>query len=252
MNSRVHRHGPGSQPARRSGATSRRRAAFPHGPTGPSPSPTRVPRLPPHWKQARYPARVGTCRALVLALALRHVTIRAAPQAWSNTPNEGTGQLVRGDSRPATDRGSAEMKAAPASTRRTIAYSSGGHRPERSPSPRPAVTIQGMPCTPDEIEGSLRIPVEVADAVLSYTQAQDDARGGRWPSPRNVDQPSPPWPSQDNPALQYLLLKCEASIAAGIDLPTALLQLAVHAWFEGGIENYDRGQIHGRSPRGVS
>ncbi len=51
--------------------------------------------------------------------------------------------------------------------------------------------------------------------------------------------------------LRYLLIKAEKSIAAGMDQRTALLQLAVHAWFEGGIENYDRGQMDGRRPRPV-
>lgn len=45
---------------------------------------------------------------------------------------------------------------------------------------------------------------------------------------------------QPGPAV--LLLKAEASVAAGMDVRTAMTQLAVHAWFEGGIENYDRGR----------
>lgn len=109
-----------------------------------------------------------------------------------------------------------------------------------------------MTRTPDEIEASLMIPAEVAEPVFSYKEAQDAARDGRWPSPREANQPDSPWPSQDNVMLRYLLVKADQSIAAGMDLRTALLQLAVHAWFEGDIENYDRGQVDGRRPRPVS
>lgn len=38
------------------------------------------------------------------------------------------------------------------------------------------------------------------------------------------------------------------SVDAGMDPQTAAWQLAVHSWFEGGIENYDRGQ---RDARGL-
>jgi hypothetical protein len=32
-----------------------------------------------------------------------------------------------------------------------------------------------------------------------------------------------------------------------MDVGTALVQLAVHAWFEGGVENYDRGRRDGQA-----
>jgi hypothetical protein len=98
----------------------------------------------------------------------------------------------------------------------------------------------------------LTIPDDIADPAIIRTEAQDADRGGRWASPRAAEQPDPPWPSLDSPVLRYLLVKAEASVSAGMDIGTALMQLAVHAWFEGGIENYDRGQADGRRPRGVT
>jgi hypothetical protein len=49
-------------------------------------------------------------------------------------------------------------------------------------------------------------------------------------------------PAENSPMLRFLLWKATASIEAGMDLRSALTQLAVHAWFEGGVENYDRGR----------
>ena len=109
-----------------------------------------------------------------------------------------------------------------------------------------------MPRSPDEIEASLLLPDDITESIVVYKEDQDTIRGARWPSPREANQPSPPWPSQDNVMLRYLLIKAEKSIAAGMDRRTALSQLAVHAWFEGGVENYDRGQMDGRRPRPVS
>jgi hypothetical protein len=42
--------------------------------------------------------------------------------------------------------------------------------------------------------------------------------------------------------LLFLLWKATASVEAGMDLRSALTQMAVHTWFEGGVENYDRGR----------
>lgn len=61
----------------------------------------------------------------------------------------------------------------------------------------------------------------------------------------------PPWPELENPALQYLLHRFQASVDAGMNLPTAAASLAAHSWFEGGIANYDRGQADARRPRRV-
>lgn len=94
---------------------------------------------------------------------------------------------------------------------------------------------------PDEIESSLDVPRDIASAAMRRMEEQD-ARRGDWASPRHAAQPSPPWPDADNPILRYLLWKAQASLDGGMDARTALLQLAVHAWFEGGIENYDLGR----------
>lgn len=101
---------------------------------------------------------------------------------------------------------------------------------------------EGETMTPDDIEASLVAPPEMAQAIRRYTVQQDLGRGD-WPSPRRTPQGTPPWPTSQNPMLRYLLWKARASIDAGMDVELALLQLAVHAWFEGGVENYDRGRV---------
>ena len=103
---------------------------------------------------------------------------------------------------------------------------------------------------PDAIEASLLIPEDVASAVIPYCRQQDESRGG-WASLRDAEQPDAPWPAADNAMLRFLLTKAELSVRAGMDVRTALLQLGVHAWFEGGIENYDRGQRDARRPRPI-
>ena len=95
--------------------------------------------------------------------------------------------------------------------------------------------------TPDEIEASLIVPGDVADGLINLRAAQD-AHRGPWPSPRDARQPEPPWPAENSPMLRFLLWKTNASVEAGMDMRSALTQLAVHAWFEGGVENYDRGR----------
>jgi len=53
------------------------------------------------------------------------------------------------------------------------------------------------------------------------------------------------------PILAALLHDARKNIdALGID--AALIQLATHAWFEGGIEGYDRGQRDARGLTGAS
>jgi anti-sigma factor RsiW len=107
-----------------------------------------------------------------------------------------------------------------------------------------------MTRSPDDIEATLQIPEAIAAGMLAVAADQDQARGD-WPSPRKAVQPAAPWPALDNAALRFLIHKAKASLAAGMDQDTALLQLAVHAWFESGIENYDRGQRDARRPRPV-
>jgi hypothetical protein len=105
--------------------------------------------------------------------------------------------------------------------------------------------IASMPAAGD-IEAGLQIPRDISFAVIDY-HAQQDATRGAWDNPRDAAQPDAPWPAQDNAMLKFLLTKAELSVKAGMDLRTAMLQLAVHAWFEGGIENYDRGQSDARA-----
>lgn len=78
----------------------------------------------------------------------------------------------------------------------------------------------------------------------TYTWEQDMRRGS-WQTPRMATMPDPPWPSPDNPMLAALLRDARKNIdALGVD--SALVQLATHCWFEGGIEGYDHGQRDAR------
>lgn len=107
-----------------------------------------------------------------------------------------------------------------------------------------------MERTPEEIEAALTMPEGLAEAVLAVVARQDADRGD-WPSPREAEMPDPPWPDEDSPVLEMLLGKARDSLDAGMDPKVALVQLAVHAWFESGIENYDRGQRDARRPRPI-
>jgi hypothetical protein len=100
------------------------------------------------------------------------------------------------------------------------------------------------------IEAELSIPAEIVEPMMRSV-AEQDAQRGDWSNPRDARQPEAPWPAEDNPMLQFLLVKAKASLDAGMDPMVAVLQAAAHAWFEGGIENYDRGQRDARRPRSV-
>ena len=78
------------------------------------------------------------------------------------------------------------------------------------------------------------------EAAQTYTWEQDMRRGD-WPTPRTAKMPEPPWPSADN-AMLAALLHDARKIAAKLGVDAAMLQMATHSWFEGGIEGYDRGQ----------
>lgn len=76
--------------------------------------------------------------------------------------------------------------------------------------------------------------------------SEQDRRRGPWVSPRRGEMPEPPWPATDNPVLWALLDQARHHvIEKGWD--AALLHLATHSWFEGGIEGYDRGQRDARA-----
>jgi len=102
--------------------------------------------------------------------------------------------------------------------------------------------------TNDDRERSINIPTDMANAVLALKHRQDEQRGD-WANPRKSHMSEEPWPRQDDPVLEYLLYSFDASVAAGTSVQDAALQLAVHAWFEGGIANYDRGQRDGRAAK---
>lgn len=70
---------------------------------------------------------------------------------------------------------------------------------------------------------------------------------GDWPTQRLARMPDPPWPSPDNPMLAALLHEARKKISEGVSTDMAMLHLATHCWFEGGIEGYDRGQSDARS-----
>ena len=98
---------------------------------------------------------------------------------------------------------------------------------------------------PNQHEPTPPDPETVVGLAAERRILQDIARGD-WPSPRDSERPHPPWPADDEPILWFLVDKARASIEAGTDLEATLLYLAAHAWFEGGIENYDRGQWDAR------
>jgi hypothetical protein len=115
---------------------------------------------------------------------------------------------------------------------------------------QPMRNDQPMSPTPNEIEAGLSLPDTIVDPALERVANQDHTRGD-WTSPREATQPNPPWPDEDNPMMRFLLAKAIASVEAGMERDIAMLQLAAHAWFEGGIEGYDRGQRDARRPRAV-
>ncbi|XVX21471.1 hypothetical protein ACQP1U_06275 [Actinomycetota bacterium] len=85
---------------------------------------------------------------------------------------------------------------------------------------------------------------ELWNAAWTHVSEQDRQRGP-WVSPRRGEMPEPPWPATDNPVLRALLDQARRNLQVdGVE--TALIHLATHAWFEGGIEGYDRGQRDAR------
>lgn len=54
--------------------------------------------------------------------------------------------------------------------------------------------------------------------------------------------PSPPFPAPENPILEYLVRAAAKMLEGPDDVEVTLTHLAVHAWFEGGVEGYDLGR----------
>lgn len=92
--------------------------------------------------------------------------------------------------------------------------------------------------------GRWRSTEELLRTVTLYREEQDAARGS-WPTPR-TKMPAFPFPDYENPVLEMLVANANRSIGEGKDVLRMLTHLAVHAWFEGGVAGYDRGQEHGR------
>jgi hypothetical protein len=93
----------------------------------------------------------------------------------------------------------------------------------------------------DDIDFGLYVPVDMEASISRYVLEQD-LRRGPWPSLRGVEQPQPPWPSEDNEMLRFLFWQYQARVDAGLPAENAMVVTAVHAWYEGGIEGYDRGR----------
>lgn len=83
-------------------------------------------------------------------------------------------------------------------------------------------------------------------AAETHTWEQDMKRGD-WETQRTAHMPDPPWPEPTNPILAALLHDARNNIADGMPVDLAMLQLATHCWFEGGIDSYDRGQHDARN-----
>lgn len=86
------------------------------------------------------------------------------------------------------------------------------------------------------------------EAAAAKLDRQNASRGD-WPDPRDARMPDPPWPAPDDPTLRALLDQARQNVKDG-SVETALLHLATHCWFEGGVEGYDRGQRDARSELG--
>lgn len=69
--------------------------------------------------------------------------------------------------------------------------------------------------------------------LIAYVEAQEAALGEDL---RHREMPAWPWPSTDNPMLRHLIAQAKADFSAH-GLETVLTWLAVHAWFEGGLES---------------
>jgi hypothetical protein len=78
-------------------------------------------------------------------------------------------------------------------------------------------------------------PTRFADSLLAYCDSQAAAAG----LARLTQQPYAPWPATDNPMLRYLIAST-LTLVETEDVHSALLWLATHAWFEGGLEAISR------------
>ncbi len=78
-------------------------------------------------------------------------------------------------------------------------------------------------------------PTLFANSLLAYCDSQAAPAG----LARLTHQPQAPWPATDNPMLRHLIASTLTLVEAE-NLHSALLWLATHAWFEGGLEAISR------------
>ena len=72
---------------------------------------------------------------------------------------------------------------------------------------------------------------EFSDQLAAYL----DGQGEQIEMLRSRSQPNPPWPETDSPMLGYLIARArELHVSDGTD--AAIVWLAVHAWFEGALD----------------
>ena len=100
---------------------------------------------------------------------------------------------------------------------------------------------QGLTSDEIDVEVDRRASAVLGEELLKRLADETAARGS-WPNPRDANQPDPPWPGRDDVMLRYLLATAAERLNAGMAPKTVLTHLAVHAWFEGGIQGYDRGK----------
>ena len=98
-----------------------------------------------------------------------------------------------------------------------------------------------FPQTGGSYHRSVELPHD-SDALRSYDErlmAYLDGQGSQVEALRSRSQPSEPWPEADNPMLSYLIDRTTELLAAE-GAETAVVWLAVHAWFEGTFDERAR------------
>lgn len=91
--------------------------------------------------------------------------------------------------------------------------------------------------SPDKVE-----PPHDSDALRAHNErlvAYLDGQGETVEALRSRSQPNEPWPEADNPMLRYLIERATELLAVE-GTETAVVWLAVHAWFEGTLDERAR------------
>jgi len=95
------------------------------------------------------------------------------------------------------------------------------------------------------LDGETAATRKWADRLDEFVTSQ----GVATESLRTNRQPEPPWPEQDNPMLAYIT-EGGSEIADAEGTTSALIWLAVHAWFEGALAAHARSQSGSGDPAG--